>query len=464
MKIDLINRNEFTDIFSKKTKDPLTPHTAFSSLKEIADYSLKDDQAFIVWPSSKADILPVCMIVSDSKVRDWLAWLVTFAPTLRPFTAYCRVIDLTEMRMMISQSNDETFPMGLLGMILGEVITAEGSKSKTQFQPYPVSLYATTLSFSLARTAFVSPGIDFHLISERWARIRKLTEQRERSISANEIVNISTTLMKAAGLLHTSKKDAMDVDITVCSDLESHGPEKALLTLSKYDSWRSTDLSTMDGTRGDRVKVFEKIVAQLRENKGIADGRPDFIVGFLASMIAPGSLAHIGLLMKNIEHFPLSAIWYASCASIADRRKFLSEMEGIGRRILRDLVSKFDISNQPTCDLALPELEVYLDARNQYRDFLISVPNYLSVELTPGAETFVSWRPNKKIDSPVPPRDDQELQLIADEAYTISERLHSFAIKLNDIKRKTPQQQKLFDDNDRSAGTTKRKYTKKLNK
>src|SRR5262249_55423165 len=98
--------------------------------------------AAIWWRDPSIDPeLPEFLLTAEGRERDWLAWLITFAPGLRPFTAYCRVVGAPSFVRMWDAFH--TPDLGRLkaacvGLVLGEVMSSEAFWSGSR-EPLPAS-------------------------------------------------------------------------------------------------------------------------------------------------------------------------------------------------------------------------------------------------------------------------------------------------------------------------------------
>ena len=344
-----------------------------------------------VWfrdPESSND-LPEVLVTTDGQERDWLAWLITFAPTLRPFTAFCRIMgitDFTDCFDAFKPPNLGRLENACIGLVLGEALSSEEVLLKVK-ETLTASACASVLSFALVRRL----AIHRHAVSnerdlaDRWARIRKITLQRERGLALSEVVGVSEVV---GSLLHSNNNLLVinDSILHACQEL-SAGGELISSALAFGPSFEKL-AHTMHGTREERVDLFEKALDMAMTSKPSAE--ESFTLGYLASRINPGTLAHASLLAPARQRHPAAMLWYGVCAGLSGECSILGEFGGVGRRVLRDLLATDDLATRPRTDISSNELEILLSGERA-DDFPVTSPSQLSIELDPGISTVVNW-------------------------------------------------------------------------
>jgi hypothetical protein len=119
----------------------------------------------------------------------------------------------------------------------------------------------------------------------------------------------------------------------------------------------------------------------------------DFLCGYFANLIGPGSLAHAPVVTSLASTFPLGAFWYSVCAGLRPDNELLQAYNCLGRRLIRDSSMFEPFLGVPRCDLSLDELEVFMRADNPNVAFRRASRSFLSVELWPRVVAFLNWHP-----------------------------------------------------------------------
>lgn len=343
-----------------------------------------------VWAEDPADRddLPEYLLTAEGQERDWLAWLVNFAPRLRPFTAFCRVLSVSGFSRVLDgfQRPDlGSFGNACIGLILGEALSSEEVLSRPR-EPLAASGCASVLSFALCRELAVGRHrmVDGDELLRRWVRVRELTRQRDRTLDPHDVIGVAEVLRI---LLHHGPVASVSLPVLrACQELHERG--EVLSEAGLFGSAFEKAADAMRGTREERVDAFEQMVSEIATGERALEA--DFAIGYLASRINPGTLTHAGLVATVLKRHPAAMLWYGTCAGLVEDTAVTSELGGVGRRVLRELMTPEEALGRPRCDVSASELEILL-AGERADDFAVWSPSQLSVELAPGISTVVNW-------------------------------------------------------------------------
>ena len=93
MKIRTVSREEFLEILLPRGKTPDLPGAGETQRSLYAESTGKSYRIGLAWEETdKEDALPRAIVIDHDQRRDFLAWVVTYLPEFRPFTAYFRVL------------------------------------------------------------------------------------------------------------------------------------------------------------------------------------------------------------------------------------------------------------------------------------------------------------------------------------------------------------------------------------
>jgi hypothetical protein len=113
-----------------------------------------------------------------------------------------------------------------------------------------------------------------------------------------------------------------------------------------------------------RLKIFDQLVSQLKENKapdsllrhqGVA-----LVAGYLTT-IAAGGTPTLTLAESIASKWPEITGWAYVIGGVGERVTWTSGFEGLGRLVTREITRPFRLEEPPTCDVALDEAFVLLD-------------------------------------------------------------------------------------------------------
>ncbi len=366
---------------------------------------LVGDNIYLIWGCDPRTIYvpPSLIVLADGKLKDFLAWAVTYFPNYRPFTAYFRVFEFSKLSSLLplfklpSLSGIET---AFIGLIISEASILLSSLAK------PVTMTiancSNTLSYILIRAISLGINIDqIKDIADRWLLCRKITDQPERISLSNEIIKICHILIYLMNSVNGKyiEWDSKDsIYLKSCSEIYNSGRVSDLtwrtLTSNSHNLENSHD--HMLSTREERVVYFQKLIMD-SEISAIEDvDKKGFILGYLASMIAPGSLAHFELLGRVHNLHPSVRLWYGVCSGLHKNNHILIINQCLGRLILRELLRHEPLLGPPVGYISLDELSIFAGG-----NYIQNLPPYLLkrliIEIYPCISAGIVW---PKIDLP----------------------------------------------------------------
>ncbi len=395
MKREILNREEFFDLFQPPSKDrkgsppDQLPLRGGSGAPAIEVLWSKD---------SNVDSMPSVCIVKKENMRDFLAWAATYLPSASPLTAFCRVVtpevfDSLPRKMNLPPTMRDQ-EGGVVGVILAEALSYfDGRDDSTR-----LSLAACARTFSHAMARAMLLGYEWPLVQRAgvaWQELREVTGQTATSTSTNDLQTcwrvIYSLYSEDQGRDAQLDKD-LKVILSACEDIRQRSDISS-------DIWQSLtrDLSPfaelrglMTGPREDRVVVVEKVLSTFPTQNLLRDQRITFVIGYLASRISPGTLDHYGLLRSKVPMSSLALIWYGLCSGLASRGD-LRDASGLSLRLFRDLQRPSSIEERPDCDISIDELKVLMSAVTRESGIKPGNPNTLEVELIPLVKSTVRW-------------------------------------------------------------------------
>jgi hypothetical protein len=311
--------------------------------------------------------LPQVLVCEDGTESDWAAWITTFAAKLRPFSAYMRLLPESKMKDAMQQLRTPTLGSLLwpvAGLVLGEVLAVSRLPDKT-LETLSATAPASTLSFVMFRAAAMYGTFDNWLeLVAAWETVRRVTKQRSRPIDAMDVAHVCATIMQARGFPNADKfLNHSDVALSdACQELINRPERPPSVFLKSRNFGYAADM--MHGPREERVIAFERFAADLANSpEQDADVVP-FMLGYLASRIAPGTIRHSTVLEPVSQRYPTAALWYGFCAGLGGTESGMPVMSirrnldlpGGARRVARDLLRNESILAPPTCDIDFQEL------------------------------------------------------------------------------------------------------------
>lgn len=417
-----IDRRDFGDLISEERVSRLHIET----VAEIDVLEAPVGNAILaVWSldPKKTAQLPEVLICQDGTQNDWAAWITTFAARIRPFSAYMRLMTRTDFQRTAKRSltpDIGTLTWPAAGLILGEVLGASGLPDKA-LETLSATAFASTLSFVMCRTAAMYPDFQewSHLI-EMWESIREVSKQRTRSVESELVARVCATAMDAFGFGGASKiLTPNDMEVSEACRYLFRSPQRTPSNFSETKPFADAELM-MHGSREDRVLAIEEFI---HRSDSILVHKPEvmsFMLGYLASRIAPGTIKHSSVLGQVTDRYPTAVLWYGFCAGFAESEANMlnaSVRRGVdfpssARRVVRELLRPEPVLGAPVCDIGHLELiALSRTGADPLEGLIKTTQGSAIVELLPGICTSVNVSSKPPTESQV--RELREQEIIA---------------------------------------------------
>lgn len=434
-----VTRKEFLDVI--QTERPVGPgYEVQAEFGLAALYGA--DELCLIWREDPGGTrsLPAAVLVKADRRRDFLAWVLTYLPAFRPFTAYFRVVEPSMAERALQRRGPPSLGRleeACLGLILGEA----GTYLECEGPPRSLSLTGCASTYSFAMARGLSTGIldsENDPVSSSWAAARVLTRQQKLKLTTEELRGAWAVLLYLRANGGTAGRAIVGRTppeiMAACMDLYSTGDidtsRWASLTQGYPEISRIRE--DMRGPREERVALLERSMASSFSKKRGDETTMAFLSGYLASMIGPGSMDHLQLLTPYLDTVPTALVWYGLCAGLQAQSSLQNYSGGLGRRVLRDVLRNEHFLDRPHCDIALAELEVLVGSESGALNFRTSHQGQLELELVSCVTTVLRW-PSRTDDGEELSRARpqlEEAQLLFAELDEALERVESIREKL----------------------------------
>jgi hypothetical protein len=420
-----VERRDFGNLLSAEGVARLDLARTWDPEALVAGLSPRDQSVVAVWsqdPTSEGQ-LPDLLVCQDGTEGDWAAWITTFGAKIRPFSAFMRLIARSLLENLAGDPQSPalgrlTWPVA--GLILGEVLAASGLPDRS-LETMPANACESTLSFAMFRARAAHPRFrQWRQLADQWESVRQATRQHPRLIESAAVARVCATILEAVvspgahSLLGAGDSDVVDV----CREVIK-SPETAPRSLSVILQFASVE-KRMGGPREDRVVAFSEFVRAVEGSPSTDTELTSFMLGYLASRIAPGTIQHSSILRPVMHRFATALLWYGFCAGLGRPEASLRNVSGqrwptldlpaSARRVARDLIRPEPIFAPPACDIAFHEL---LALSRTGGDPLVSLirttQGTATVELVPGVWTVVNVSPKSGPDDSLRPERERDI-------------------------------------------------------
>src|SRR5690242_20161123 len=102
MRAHILSREGLTEVIAGRGERILVSLESLSP-EDVRRAQLSPEYVVAIWESGEEDDLPCAIAMNEEAQRDWMAWLMTYAQQLRPFTGYCRFLSLGEAADLLGE-------------------------------------------------------------------------------------------------------------------------------------------------------------------------------------------------------------------------------------------------------------------------------------------------------------------------------------------------------------------------
>lgn len=338
-----------------------------SDLDEISP-RLAREQVMLIWKNAvtaPSSVLNPVVVVGEGEAADFFAWTSTYVSSFHPFSAYFRVLEVGDFRYFDPGGSPEALSVRelemLAGIVVAEAATQIGSGAKSTVD-ISVGAAFGTLSYALlgALAVGMHPS-DLVAVADNWLRARRVTADTDLNLSADQITNfwlmISSQLRPAYAVASNGWVSDLQEGVRLHLVGQEFGNSSAWksLTAGLVDVRILSDASGV--SREDQMRNIDRAIVGL-QNSRTPDIVKDAISGYLLSKLSNGSADYIATANSFRANLPTVALWAALFSIGRPGFDFLTSGQGLGRRIVKSLVSSNGLFSPPASDVTLRELEV----------------------------------------------------------------------------------------------------------
>jgi len=419
--------------------------------------SMPPGEMVAIWPAHPREFgaMPATVVVPANGHREFLAWVATYVRDFRPFTSFCRVVELpiAERLLMAPPTPVLRQAEGVcVGLVLGEALAQ--SRGRTHLRDFPASTYPATLSYVLSRALAItgSPVLSETVIS-LWAHARDLASQSPTTVTPSKVAAIWSVPFgfpmdqRHARTLFETTDGVREAWHALTSSGEINEKVWEALTAGIPEFRPMRDMLRLPRER--RLELVDAGLSLLASAGRKEDERWPFLAGYITSMLSPGTLDHAEVLAPAAGTLPTAFLWYGLFAGLGARGEGLSIGNPVARRIVRDLTAPDRLMDRPRCDISFEELAMIVPGERAHA-LKGTRSGRLDVDLLPGVTMSVRWPPQEiLVNEEVRHTRDAETQQLLFEMEDTAIRQRMLADRLRDTLG--------MKERHRPATTTKRK-------
>lgn len=398
----LVSRRRLLDLL----QSPASPSEEPRDYAPPLPFGTDEDAVRVIWRNDDdTSGFPAVILVEHRKQRDFFAWVTSFVPWVQPFTAFCRVVDPKVADLLLRQHRPPLAKLvgGWVGVVLAETFVLRALARVSD--RFTIRQAMGTFSYCASRRLALGLNGEIGELFQDWESAKELIENRR--VPYSQDIRELWDIVGALSARHVTNDFGPEQEaiFQCCADiLEDGQAEQGWFQLTRKLRVLDDVPMTMTGTREERVILAERVLREVAQASGQNKQIKSFACGYIVSLIAPGSLDHIGLLEQIIPVLPTAPLWYGLCAGLRNRNGVQSYSNGIGRRLARELERGVLLTDAPTGDIAMAELRVVVGSSRSTPDFLRNSGTSIEVEVAPCVSCWFrsSTVPQEAFAPPVP--------------------------------------------------------------
>jgi hypothetical protein len=377
------------------SKDDSLPFRPFNS-KEISQAAPPKGFVSLMWPTDPVRInRPAIVLVPQDELVDFLAWASTFLKSIRPFTAFSRVIEFQDFEL-ISTTEKKSFSFqgletALAGLIIAEAIAGIGIANTANPRDLSAFVCESTFFFSFTKALMARiPTSQLEKLNGKWSFLRSITRQTHKEINVETSRIIQDVVVRVAGLVgNSSEKAPSAVIASACQEILTSGEILESTWVSLTGNWPEVNqaLTEMRANRERRILYIDKI---FRGAAATHEPTRLFVLGYLLSLFDGGTSINVQLLPAT-DNWSSILMWHGFTAGLQRGNSIESIAGGLGRRLIRDFTEIEPLLSSPRGDISLAELSIFHEGKYSIDDFHASSPNVMNVEIAPRVYSCIRW-------------------------------------------------------------------------
>ena len=378
-----LSRNQFVDFFNLLGTGRLLPPGPSEASKP------QGEECLAIWTSTGGKPAPSTFVVEDASLRDFLAWVSTYARSYTPFTAHFRVMTWSTFTHLQERLYSNTLPLnerkrhlGALGLIVGEAFAKD--QRFRQLPQMSLHNFKSTVSYPLSR------ALALEVRPDECATILDRAFRLQYGDSAGPLKHLESVLWPiwselcgfgdSVARAHP-KQTHLQRDIARCLIENGNLSPELLIALTENQPELFELVPRDHDTIEVRMDNLQRLLAEARV-KQLREENRAALMGYSLSRVAPGTLDHLPQLHPLREHSPGMVLWYCFSAGCAVDSRIEMENMGLGRLLSRDITLSEDAFDYPKSDISVSELEIVFK-NSLTAEMPRSLAGSLTVELYP---------------------------------------------------------------------------------
>lgn len=331
------------------------------------------------------------IVTKDENVDDLLAWSSTFIATYSPFTAFFRVLSISDLERFEvftrpQEWMDSRLRDDLAGVALAEAVIQTGFRSSGI---KGINLQACEMTFSFAALKGINSGLhpaQLFDLADAWDRVRSASSQRPLALSAERA--LSFWLLATEALLSDGHRRsdsgwmfALSEFIRQVQASEERDPD--LVQWSGEPAIKKILDRFTEALHLPRERQIKVLDSATKELLTLDQPLPltEAVFGYMVSRLGDGSFDYLTLPAEYKDQLQASALWVAFFSMFREGFDGLTANYSLGRHVAKKARTSSNIFDTVSADISAREVQTISGKR---RSGITNLVNPLiQVELLP---------------------------------------------------------------------------------
>lgn len=380
----------------------------------------------LTWRFNEPDARPI-VCVPKRELKDFFAFVSTYIPTLRPYSAFFRVMPIELLpalggRKRLAPKHELKLARAVTGAGIAEAYMRATRSSKRTKGLLP--LLQASLSSVLGQTVLAGyQNVSMDWVASEWSAIHvRSDEERHDADFIKDALVAWRLVSQAVEESPGSSGDQIEQTIVrfIAAALREGGVRADLLRSLSSIAGPEGDLAqVLASSREERIGTFNSVLVALKRNSELGL-RSQFAAGLLLAVAGNGSFEMLRSARELDSGLRGAVTWFGICAALFEESNVLNYADCSGRRLARDLLhghNPFDLSS---ADIGSAEYQFIDHDRTALAHIGAHGVGFIDVEILPGVITRVPLESDDK--SILRPDDTEKLIRSLQEIGYIAER------------------------------------------
>ena len=388
---DMISTNLSIEQFLSYISAPLDFERLSRVTGNFRRYLVGEREVMLVWQddSDWSACRPV-IVVKDSNLREFVAFVSTYVKTYTPFSAFFRVVAESKFRelnelLYLNLKEHRPIPHELVGIVIAEAFAQSGDRV-TNISSLPIQACLAALSSSILAAISVGYGpASIDEMIDNWGKTKRAISDDNLILPISNIRSFWQIIFAVCVGLDSISESLLPLPVihAIKSFLDRRELTAHLWHHLCQGNLQLAMLSeTFVGSKEDRIAGLDRTVALLQQSTSLNQWMQEMLLGAAASFVANGAMSYLPLTKGFNESYPTATLWFAFFTAFNRRSDVFDSGESLGRHLESKIFITRNFFDSPFADIDFNELQV-VGSNSKGMRFRTQQTSSVTVEIIP---------------------------------------------------------------------------------